>query len=197
MPSFRSMLSTAGRSTGQGGGGVQFTLRRAKEGFVDADRIEEAVDRANRRNLARYGAYVRADAMENIRNRGRPSKPGQGPTNQTGLLRDKIPFSLEAPTGVVIGPVRLPNMPTPGGMTVPELLEYGGTVRRRITRGFLSRLYKRRHRDPTAKSMFRSLRSHVGEVVQFDYEPRPYMGPAQRDNRDQVPRIWENSIIGR
>lgn len=86
--------------------------------------MQRAVSRAERKVLSRFGAYVRQDARSRIRRRKRPSRAGESPTNQTGLLKRNIFFVYdEARRSVVIGPIRLNR-----GTDAPATLEHGGVV---------------------------------------------------------------------
>jgi hypothetical protein len=107
---------------------IGMRLKAAKGLFFDRSRVINATDRTTRKNLSRFGAYVRQRARSSIRTRKRISEPGQPPTNRTGLLKRNIFFVYE-PTrsSVVIGPVLLNR-----SSGAPELLEHGGTVIRRI-----------------------------------------------------------------
>ena len=107
---------------------IGMKVKAAKGLFFDRARVINAVDRTTRRNLSRFGAFVRQRARSSIRTRKRISEPGQPPTNRTGLLKRNIFFVYE-PTrrSVVIGPVLLNT--TSGA---PELLEHGGTVIRQV-----------------------------------------------------------------
>lgn len=109
---------------------IGMKLKDAKSLFFDRAKVTNAVDRTIRRNLSRFGAFVRKRARSSIRTRKRISAPGQPPTNRTGLLKRNIFFVYEpSRRSVVIGPVLLN-----GGSGAPELLEHGGTVIRRDVR---------------------------------------------------------------
>jgi hypothetical protein len=172
-----------------------FTIDQAKSSFLEVEKIQKAAERANYRSLARFGAFVRADARDRIRRRKSSAKPGQGPTNWNGSLKRFIYYAPDlGDQNVLIGPARLSGKPETDGQTVPELLEYGGQVRQKITRVFLGRLYRARHENRDAASAFRALKPKVGQVVTFDYEPRPFMGPAFAENEGKVGDIWADSI---
>ena len=74
---------------------------------------------------------------------------------------------------VVIGPAKLRGAQTYGSVTVPELLEYGGTVR-------LS--------DRAAR------RLGVRRGTRARYEPRPYMGPAFEVGQQKLDDFWDRSL---
>lgn len=119
---------------------IGMQLKAAKSLFFDRARVINAVDRTTRRNLSRFGAFVRKRARSSIRTRKRISEPGQPPTNRTGLLKRNIFFVYE-PTrrSVVIGPVLLN---TSSG--APELLEHGGNVIRRVGQRSVRMTYRAR-----------------------------------------------------
>ena len=142
--------------------GINF--KSALSGFFDRKKVTRAVDKATRRVLSRFGAFVRTSARSSIRRRKNPSKPGQAPTNWTGLLKRFLFFSfVPSKRSVVIGPARLNK----ASKDAPELLEKGGAVKRRDRKG------KRR-----------SVR----------YRSRPYMGPAFRKEQKKLPKLWRNSV---
>jgi len=139
-------------------------LKSAMSGFFDRKKVITTVDRATRKVLSRFGAFVRTAARSSIRRRKKPSQPGQPPTNWTGLLKRFLFFSFEpSKRSVVIGPAKL-NKPS---RDAPELLEKGGTAVRRDRRG------KRKRAQ---------------------YRPRPYMGPAFEKERKKLPNLWRNSV---
>jgi len=104
---------------------------KMKAMFFDHKKVRSATDRAARKVLSRFGAFVRTAARSSIRKRKAISEPGQPPSSHVGTLRRLIFFGYD--TGrrsVVIGP-------TPFGSTAeaPPLLEYGGRARRKDRRG--------------------------------------------------------------
>lgn len=127
------------------------TIDAIKRNFFDSDKVIRAVDREMRRQLSRFGAFVRTRSKSSIRKRKAASKPGSPPTNRTGLLKKFIFFSYDEQTKtVVIGPAAFKS-----NATAPELLEYGG-------RGVTSRFVNRRGQIPR----------------QGIWRPRPFMRPA-------------------
>jgi hypothetical protein len=132
--------------------------------FFDSPKVMRSVDRATRRVLSRFGAFVRRTARSSIRRRKRTSAPGRPPSSHTGLLRRFIWFAYEpGERSVVIGPVRL-NRKNRG--QAPSLLEHGGAA---MLRG------KRKTRRAV-------------------YRPRPFMGPAFEKERPNLPRMWRDSV---
>lgn len=74
--------------------------------FFDGKKVMNAVDKAARNALSRFGAFVRQRARSLIRSRKRASLPGEPPSSHTGYLKNNIFFSYEpASQSVVIGPV--------------------------------------------------------------------------------------------
>lgn len=103
---------------------IGFRIQQAKGLFFDRQQVQSAVSRAERRVLSKFGAYVRQDARQRIRRRKRPSRLGESPTNQTGLLKRHIYFVFDdARRSVVIGPILLNR-----GSGAPSTLEHGGDV---------------------------------------------------------------------
>jgi hypothetical protein len=110
---------------------VRMRLNQAKSLFFDRQKVQNAVSRRERKVLSRFGAYVRQEARSRIRRRKRVSKPDEGPTNQTGLLKQNIFFVYDPHRrSVVIGPTLLNT-----GTNAPATLEHGGVVTRKTRKG--------------------------------------------------------------
>ncbi len=102
-----------------------------KKMFFDRKAVVGAVDRATRKVLSKFGAFVRTTARHSIRKRKAISAPGQPPSSHVGLLRNLIYFGYDASRqSVVIGPT-----PLHGTAEAPPLLEYGGRARRKNRKG--------------------------------------------------------------
>ena len=135
-----------------------------KRMFFTSKAVLSATDRATRRVLSKFGAYVRRTAKSSIRKRKAISRPGKPPSSHTGLLKRFILFGYD-PTrrSVVIGPLRL----TRGGRgDAPRALEEGGT----------SRLVRR------------------GRKKRVKIKARPFMGPAMEREKPKLPQMWRNSV---
>ncbi len=105
---------------------IGLKLQQAKGLFFDRQAVTSAADRAQRKVLSKFGAFVRQTARTSIRKRKSISEPGQPPSSHTGLLKRNIFFVFSAETrSVVIGPILL-NQRT----DAPRLLEHGDTVER-------------------------------------------------------------------
>lgn len=133
--------------------------------FFDRQKVIDATDRASRRVLSRFGAFVRQRARTSIRKRKGTSAPGKPPHSHVGLLRRFIFFGYDPrKRSVVIGPTALSN----SNGEAPSLLEYGGTTRIRDTRN---------GRRRTAR-----------------FRGRPYMGPALEAEQPKLPSMWRDSV---
>ncbi|NLY01525.1 MAG: hypothetical protein GXY83_35990 [Rhodopirellula sp.] len=135
--------------------------------FFDRKAVTRGVDRATRKVLSRFGAFVRTSARHSIRKRKRVSKPGEPPSSHTGLLRRFIFFGYDRDrSSVVIGPQRLNQKVG----DAPHALEYGGTST--VVEGLRRRRRKRR----------------------IKIAARPFMGPAFEREKPKLPAMWANSI---
>ena len=138
---------------------------RIKQLFFDRPKVVRAVDKAKRQALSKAGAFIRTRARTSIRKRKRISQPGQPPSSHTGLLRRFILFGYDRQSdSVVVGPVGFRSS------VAPRVLEEGG--RTRIVR-------RRRGRKES-------------RVVRVG--ARPYMAPALEAERDNIPKVWRNSV---
>jgi hypothetical protein len=148
---------------------IGLKINQAKSYFRPTP-ILSASDRAVRRQLMRFGAYVRRRARSSIRKRKRISRPGEPPSSHTGLLRKHIYFLYDPATqNVIIGPARLNQ--TIGN--APEALEVGG----------VSRIRRGSRRKP------RTDRVRI--------QARPYMRPAFQAELPGLPKRFRNSIKAR
>ena len=138
--------------------------------FFDRKAVRAKTDRATRRVLSRFGAYVRRSARSSIRKRKRTSAPGSPPSSHAGLLRKFIFFGFDLlRRSVVIGPARLSRR---GRGEAPSLLEHGGTG--------------------TVAAAARKGKAASRKRVR--YRPRPYMGPALTREKPKLPAMWRGSV---
>jgi hypothetical protein len=138
--------------------------------FFNTRKLRLLVDEAAIRSMSRFGAYVRTTARRSIRKRKKPSLPGKPPSSHTGLLKRFIWFGYDpARRSVAIGPAKL-NLP---GET-PHVLEHGG-------RNVTTVKYKRKSGPKKSKRIVK-------------VRPRPFMQPALEENREQLPKIFRDSI---
>lgn len=143
----------------------------AAKWFLNSERIEQLMDAAVQRAYMRFGGAVRKHAQYSIRHRRGTSAPGTPPYSHVGLLKRHIYFAFDPmQQSVVIGPALLNMKSEYGSTTVPELMEYGGRVRRMI-RG-----------------------RHSGKRVLggrfYEYRARPFMGPAFEAEKERLPDFW-------
>lgn len=168
-------------------------VAKFKLDFFDSSRVLARVDRARRRVLSRFGAFVRTRARSSIRKRKKASAPGQPPSSHEGSLKRLLFFAYDASSrSVVVGPV-----PFQRG-EAPELLEEGGTaIRRRRVRPAGSR----KASAPQAAA-FRRLVA-AGRITrpepeyvtyQATYRARPYMAPAAEAERPKFAPLWRDSV---
>ncbi len=139
-----------------------------KQMFFDTKAVKGAVDRATRKVLSKFGAFVRTAARHSIRKRKAVSSPGGPPSSHTGLLRKFIFFGYDRQRrSVVIGPQRLNQKVG----DAPHALEYGGTSTL-LRQGYGGRARKRKIR----------------------IRARPFMGPAFEQEKPKLPTMWRNSV---
>jgi hypothetical protein len=144
---------------------MNFSIRQFRASFFDTRAVTSAVDRATRRVLSKFGAFVRTRSRSSIRSRRRISEPGQPPSSHTGLLKRFIYFGYERDRkSVVVGPAKL-NKPDP---RVLELLEFGGRTRRRNLR--------------------------TKQLEMQNYRARPFMGPALAKETPKLAPLWRNAV---
>jgi hypothetical protein len=102
-----------------------------KDMFFDRKAVLGATDRAARKVLSRFGAFVRTTARHSMRKRKGVSEPGNPPSVHVGLLKKLLFFGYDAGRkSVVIGPT-----PLHGTAEAPPLLEYGGRARVKDRKG--------------------------------------------------------------
>ena len=143
-----------------------------------AEAVKQALDKVEYHALRFFGADVRSDARKYLE-RGR-SPWGDAPKSKggRGLLHAGVLYGFDqASRSVVVGPQLLSGRGVGRGvypgMTVPEVLEEGGTVR--MT-------------DASAKAL------HVPIGSRARYRAMPYMGPAFENRLEQLDRYWADSI---
>lgn len=133
--------------------------------FFDKPLVLSKLSKTERKVLSKQGAVVRTTARGSIRRRKKSAKPGQPPSAHGDLIK-KILFQYEPSTNsVIVGFMKL-NAKTGTGtaMTVPELLEGGGT----------------------AKS------PRTGESV--IYPAFPTMGPALQVEQPKFAEMWRDTL---
>lgn len=145
---------------------------RVKALFFDRPKVLRAVGAARRKVLSKAGAFIRQRARTSMRPRKGSAPPGAPPNVHEGSLRRLLFFAYDPRAdSVVVGPVGFRRS------EAPRTLEFGGraTVARR-----------RLQKDGSRTVRTRRVR----------IEARPYMGPALRKERPNIPRAWANSVRG-
>ena len=144
---------------------INLSIQQAKSAFFDRRAVMNAVDRAERKVLSKFGAFVRTASRSSIRTRKRVSRPGEPPSSHTGLLKRFIFFVYERQRhSVIVGPVRLNQK----AGEAPSTLEFGGP----------SKVFDRRLR----------------RIRPIQIKARPYMRPALEKERAKLPPLWANSV---
>lgn len=116
-----------------------FRINQAKSRFLfdkqgRANPVRELLGRRVFAGWNKWGGFVRKSAQRNIRSRKRPSRPGEGPTNQSGILKKFLYYAFDpSQWSIVVGPAKTNQVffnghgePVTG--TVPEVLEQGGRI---------------------------------------------------------------------
>lgn len=149
--------------------------------FFDKPAVLKAIDKGERKALSKIGAFIRRRARSQLRKRKRVSLAGESPSVHSGdkvaSLRN-ILFSFQPEAhSVIAGPVGLNkvNMTDTGSKTIPELMEFGGSVTIR----------EEQYKDtPNRDIWFRQdLRRNRADWKRYrirraEYAARPFMGPA-------------------
>lgn len=171
--------------------GVTYKITRS---FFDRASVQKKVGRARAKVLSKFGAFVRTNARrKQLRTRKGTSKPYNPPNvhsrNKVDNLKN-ILFGLDSDgETVVIGPVRLNQkqymygVPTTG--TVPQVMEFGGTV------GLREKLVGSQWRP---KGRRKPRPDQPTRVRKVKYLPRPFMTPAFKEEMPKFPPIWADII---
>lgn len=134
--------------------------------FFDRVRVLDAMDAKTNKVGGATGAFGRRVMQRGMRYRKSASNPGDYPSARRGnaMLRDRILFGYDIKTkDIVIGPAKLDSQDkevAAAGKTVPELINFGGTITRHA-------IY-----DPTTKQI-RRIR-HNQRPRRWRYRPRPF-----------------------
>jgi hypothetical protein len=143
---------------------INLSVKGAKAGFFDRQKVIRAVDRATRKVLSRFGSFVRTRARTSIRKRKGISPPGGPPYSHVGHLRKFLFFAWDdARKSVVIGPARIGGTVDPGSLAA---LEYGGTSTAEVK----------------------------GKRKRISVRARPFMGPALDAEKGGLPAMWKDSV---
>jgi len=173
----------------------QMTMRMTHL-FLDRQEVAKAIDKANLRAMSKAGAFIRRRARSSLRRRKRPSMPGQPPSvhsrSSTATLKNILFAYDPGNQTLVVGPVRLdrnsPLGPQLGSATVPQVMEFGDTLK--ITEVRVGNRWR---------SGVRRVRpGQPRRVRAANYAPRPFMGPAleQEAAAGTIPTAWSGSVKG-
>lgn len=120
-----------------GGSGRRLLDIRISNMFFDRAELQKKIGKRNAMAMMKAGAYIRKRAQTRIlKRRKKPSAPGQPPNVHA---KDKkrslryITFHFNEDTeSLIVGPQKIPNNPQSptiaAGYTVPQILEFGGTI---------------------------------------------------------------------
>lgn len=145
---------------------LKFKIEESKRNFFDRAGVADAVGKATRKALSRFGAFVRTRARTSMRRRKAASKPGSPPSAHVGLIKKFLYFAYDPEaSSVVIGPVRLNGVVDPDALPA---LEYGGSVE----------IEDRRR----------------GKRREVDVKARPFMGPAFAAELPNAANLWKDSV---
>ena len=167
--------------------------------FFDRPAVTSAITKAERKSLSKIGAFIRRRARSSLRRRKRTSSPGEPPSvhSKDGRATLKnILFAFNPATrSVVIGPVGLNqvNNTDAGRQTIPQIMEFGGTVAIREEQYIFTNrpdLWRRRDTRASASSRKRY------RTRRATYEPRPFMGPALAAEvaAGTIPDAWAAAV---
>lgn len=189
---------------------IGFNFGTAKSLFFDRQVVLDSMDKAERKVLSKFGAFVRKRARTSIRKRKKPSAPGTPPSSHVGSLRRGILFAFEPEQHtVVIGPLFFPKGTgkrtgvIQRSHTVPEILEYGGTLVK------IRKVFTPTGPGKKAKSALQAAaylrKLKAGEIPDnrpfvlkeevANYPARPYMGPAFEAELPGVERLWQDAVV--
>jgi len=144
-----------------------FKVEAFRANFFDSSSVINAVDKATRKALSKFGAFVRTSARSSIRRRKGVSKPGQPPYAHQGDIK-RILFAYDPQSqGVVIGPIKFNGKVG----QAPKTLEFGGSL--------------------TVKRVNKKGKETTKRV---QVAARPFMNPALMKNLPQLPELWRNQV---
>jgi hypothetical protein len=132
--------------------------------FFDRKAVMRKLDRARRKVLSKFGAFVRTRARTSIKTRKKTANPGGPPSSHAGWLKRLIFFGYDQESDtVVIGPKFFKTKGQRPGKLPTELLEQGGE-------------------------------STTDEGEPATYRKFPYMRPALDAEQDKFPGLFTDSV---
>ena len=160
-----------------------------KKLFFDRAAMQKGMAKAKLKFLGKAGAFVMRRARTSIRSSKKISQPGQPPrAHGQKLLKRNIFFALDkAREMTLVGPLFLNQInrdqdgqPTKG--TVPNVLEYGGTIK--ILEVFKFGRWQRADQRSTRRNAGLPTRIRVVHIA-----ARPFMGPALEKEKPNFPAM--------
>lgn len=152
-----------------------FGIDSAIKFFFDAEAVEKATNRMERRALSKIGSWIRTRARSLMRpagKKGKVSRPGEPPRTRIGSLKKFLFFVFVMATrSVVVGPAAFARRSKASPNPVPALLEAGGQMVFNLVElsgGLVV---------PAASKLGRSSTGQKFKDPRV-MEPRPYMHPA-------------------
>lgn len=137
-------------------------------GKLDSKGIAAAMARKEKAVLYKTSAYARTTMSRGMRRRKGPGPIGGYPNAHVGGIRQLIAFAVDEKNGTaVIGPKAFKKQPPwlPSGIkTVPQLLNEGGQVRRKIygearTRTYEPRPFVQKTNSPAAERFAENMKN--------------------------------------
>lgn len=176
------------------------------KGFDTFDRriIRKRWRRSNKDPIKRAGLLVRKIMRQSIRRdqskAQRPSKAGRPPKSRAAGHPLKLIFSVtdRFNTRAIVGPVGFSNR----RKTVPQLMEEGGIVTRRVFKGkrtantFGRKISSKQRKAAAKKFRKKELAQQQRDKLtkQIVYPARPFAVPALEKGKSRLPALWKNSI---
>ena len=167
------------------------TIKTAQRFFLDSKAVIASLDKAERRVLSKFGAFVRRSAqssMRKVNKKGTPSPPGQPPKARKGFLKKFLYFVFDpAAKSVVVGPVLLPGKAGRNSDTVPATLETGGTL-------LVNEAARRDGSWSRRGTRWAKLNGQATRTRKARVEPRPFMAPAYAKNKPKFMGMWRDAM---
>lgn len=182
--------------------------------FTDPN-FDQSIDKATKRGLSKWGAYVRRSARQSIRKRNGASLPGNPPYSHEGSLKRLLNFYFDRVTkSVVVGPefktasTNAPNVLEFGGKVLkfPEIVirefrvgEKGpvrlANVKRKKNTFVWATLYTQKQCE-RAKRLYNEQMKKNRQSINALVLPRPYMEPAMMKNLRVAPDCFKATLKG-
>jgi hypothetical protein len=167
---------------------IALKVDKVKGLYFDRPAVTNAVDKATRQVLSKFGAFVRRRARTSMRKKKGNSPPGSPPYVQTGLLKQFLFFAFDPDKkSVVIGPALLNGTKQKG---TAERLEYGGTL---AGNGRVAYITNQVGRDQAGRFTSGGV-TRVELNGTLTYRPRPFMRPALAAELPGLPAMWRDSV---